>query len=218
MNLGKALTRAAGHFKSRCALVCGNQKRTFTEVDENANRFANGLLALGVRKQDRVAIFCDNCAEYVEIDWALYKSGMVRVAINPLLSPGEAVYIIKDSGANTVVVTPRLAKLVSSAKSQLPEVKNYLCISHPEEGMVEFSQFIAAQKANPPEIEVGEEDLSMLFYTGGTTGVPKGAMHTHESIMNVIDELTGGILASQSIGYIFVWGFLGPCQWVPGDD
>ena len=189
MNLGAALTRAAGHFKGRCAVVCGSQERTFTEVDENANRLANGLLKLGVRKQDRVAIFCENCVEYVETDWALYKSGMVRVAINPLLSPAEVAYIIKDSGANTVVVTPRLAKLVSQAKSQLPEVKHYLCISPPEEGMVEYSRFIAAQKADPPEIEVNEEDLSMLFYTGGTTGVPKGAMHTHESIFQVLMNL-----------------------------
>ena len=189
MKLGKALTRAAGHFKSRCAVVCGDQQRTFSQVDENANRFANGLLALGVRKQDRVVIFCDNCVEYVEMDWGLYKSGMVRVAINPLLSPGEVAYIIKDSGANTVAVTPRLAKMVILAKSQLPEVKNYLCISRPEQGMMEYSRFIAPQKTSPPEIEVGEEDLSMLFYTGGTTGVPKGAMHTHESIMNVIMNL-----------------------------
>ncbi|MGD0627094.1 MAG: AMP-binding protein, partial [Thermodesulfobacteriota bacterium] len=98
MKLGKTLTRAAGHFKNRCAVVCGDQQRTFSQVDENANRFANGLLALGVRKQDRVVIFCDNCVEYVEMDWGLYKSGMVRVAINPLLSPGEVAYIIKDSG------------------------------------------------------------------------------------------------------------------------
>ena len=189
MNLGKVLTRAAGHFRDRCALVCGDQKRSFREIHENSNRFANGLLGLGVRKQDRVAIFCDNCVEYVEIDWALYKTGVIRVAINPLLSPGEVAYIIKDSQASTVVVTPRLAKLILQSKNQLPDVRNFICISRPQEGMTEYSRFISSRPAGPLGIEVGEEDLSMLFYTGGTTGVPKGAMHTHESILQVIQNL-----------------------------
>ena len=189
MNLGKVLTRAAVHFKDRCAVVCGGQKRSFSEIDQNSNRFANGLSGLGVRKQDRVAIFGDNCVEYVEIDWALYKAGMIRVAINPLLSSGEVAYIIKDSQAGTVVVTPRLAKMVLQAKNQLPDVKTFICISRPQEGMTEYSRLISSQPASPPGIEVREEDLSMLFYTGGTTGVPKGAMHTHESILQVIQNL-----------------------------
>ena len=189
MNLGKVLTRAAGHFKDRCALACGAQKRTFSEIDMNSNRFANGLLGLGVRKQDRVAIFAENCVEYVEVDWALYKAGMVRVAINPLLSPGEVAYIIKDSQANTVVVTPRLGKMVLQAQDQLPEVKNFICLSRPEAGMTEYARFISSQPASPPGIDVREDDLSMLFYTGGTTGVPKGAMHTHESILQVLQNL-----------------------------
>ncbi len=189
MNLGTILSCAAGHFKDRCAVTYAGKARSYTEIDDSSNRLANGLLNLGIKKGDRVAIVCDNSTEYIEVDFALYKSGIVRVAINPLLSAGEIAHIINDSGANSVVVSPRLSNLVSSIKSRLPDVKNYICITEAHEGMIEYHKFIKAQDASPPKILVNEDDLSMLFYTGGTTGAPKGAMHTHESIINVVTNL-----------------------------
>lgn len=191
MNLGIALSRAACHFKERCSLSCAGKTRTFAEIEENSNRFVNGLLRLGVNKKDRVAIFSDNCVEYAEIDFALYKGGMVRVGINPMLSPREVEYMINDSGANTVIGSPRLLNLISSIMNQLPTVKNYICISEKPvpEKMIKYQDFIEAQNMNYPNIQVDEDDLAMLFYTGGTTGIPKGAMHTHEGIINVVMNL-----------------------------
>ncbi len=189
MNLGMALSRAASHFRNRCAVICADKKRTFAQIDENSNRLAKGLFNIGIRKQDRVAIFCHNCVEYIEIDWALYKTGMIRVAINPRLSSREVACIIRDSGAKTVIVSPRLTNLISSIQAELPEVKNYICISEFIEGMIEYHEFIEAQNPSLPKLIINEDDIAMLFYTGGTTGTPKGAIHTHESVMNVIMNL-----------------------------
>lgn len=191
MNLGRILSRAALHFKENYALSCAGKRRTFTEIETNSNRFANGLLNLGVKKGDRVAVFSDNCVEYVEIDFALYKSGIIRLGINPMLSAKEAEYIISDSGATTVVGSSRLLNVIYPITSKLPNLKNYISISQqavPKE-IIKYHDFIEAHNAAYPKIEVDESDVAMLFYTGGTTGIPKGAMHTHEGIISVIMNL-----------------------------
>lgn len=189
MNLGLALSRAAGHYKNRCALICGDKTRTYAEIEENSNRFANGLLSLGMVKGDRVALICGNCVEYVEADIALYKSGLIRVAINPMLSPQEMAHIIKDSGARTVIVTPELADLVLSSRDQLEQVEHYICINGSNKDMISYSKLLEYSEHFHPPWDMDGNDIVMLFYTGGTTGVPKGAMHTHESITSVIMNL-----------------------------
>lgn len=210
MNLGKALSRGACHFKERHSLSCTGKTRTFTEIDENSNRFVNGLLKLDVNKRDRVAIFSDNCVEYVEIDFALYKGGMIRVGINPMLSQREVEYIINDSGANTVIVSPRLSNQILSIMNRLPNVKNYICISEKPvpERMIKYQDLIETQNANYSKIQVEEDDLAMLFYTGGTTGIPKGAMHTHEGIINVIMNLQSEYLQLNRIDTLLSGGSL----------
>jgi long-chain acyl-CoA synthetase len=189
MNLGTILSRAGGHFQNRCAATCAGESRTFAEIDQNSNRFANALLGLGLKKGDRVAIICDNSVQYIETEFGIYKSGMVRVAINPLLSPGEITHIVRDSGANTIIVSPRLLPILAPVMKNLSEVQNYISISESPEGMIDYEEFIKGQNLRPPHIHVTEDDLCMLFYTGGTTGTPKGAMQTHGIIINVLLNL-----------------------------
>jgi long-subunit acyl-CoA synthetase (AMP-forming) len=189
MKLGLAIGRAARYFKNRCALVCEGQTRTYAEIETNSNRVANGLLHLGLTREDRVALVCDNSVEYIETDFALYKSGLVRVAINPMLSAGEVAHIIKDSGAKAVVVSSKLADQVLSMRKDLDQVANYICIGDPVDGTVPFVDLLVQSDDFTPPREVTEDDLLMLFYTGGTTGVPKGAMHTHNSVMHVLANL-----------------------------
>jgi acyl-CoA synthetase (AMP-forming)/AMP-acid ligase II len=189
MNLGTVISRAASHFTDRCAFTCAGESRTFVEIDRNSNRFANGLLDLGLKKGDRVAIICDNSVQYLEAEFGIYKSGTVRVAINPMLSPREIAHIVKDSGSSLVLVSPRLLRVLTPLASQMPEVKNYISVSEKPEGMIDYQEFIKHQDPGTPRVQVHEDDLCMLFYTGGTTGVPKGAMQTHDIVINVLMNL-----------------------------
>ena len=142
MNLGIMLNHAAGYFSEKIAFECAGKTRTFAEIHENANRFVNGLTSLGVAKGERVAIVADNSVEYVEADFGLYKSGVVRVAINQMLSASEIAFIVNDSGSSVVVTSPRLLGMVSSINSQLPNVKHYICISEAPPDMIEYHKFI----------------------------------------------------------------------------
>ncbi len=210
MNLGTVLGRAARHFKERCSILCAGKKRSFIEIEENSNRFVNGMFRLGVTKRDRVVIFSDNCVEYVEIDFGLYKGGMIRVGINPMLSRKEVEYIINDSGANTVIASQRLFNQTSSIRNRLPNVRNYICISEKvvPEGVIKYQDFIDTQSVIPPKIQVDENDIAMLFYTGGTTGIPKGAMHTHEGILHVVMNLQSEYLQLNRIDTLLSAGSL----------
>jgi acyl-CoA synthetase (AMP-forming)/AMP-acid ligase II len=186
MNVGILVSRATKWYSNKTAVVCAEKERTFTEIDENANRFANGLADLGLVKGDRVALYADNSVEYFEVVFGVFKSGVVGVGVNTMLSADEVVHIINDSGAKVVVTSPRVASDLSSNISQLRKMENYICIGEPREGMLEYSKFIEGKSSASLDVEINEDDLAQLFYTGGTTGVPRGAMITHHVVLSVL--------------------------------
>lgn len=189
MLLGSAVSRAAKYFNNRCAITCDGQARTFTEIDEISNRVANGLLGLGLNKQDRVVLIADNCVEYMETDFALYKSGLIRVAISPMLSVQEVVHIINDSEARAVLVTPKLAVPLMASRNKLTKVENIILTSGTMEGTMPYAGLLDQPEQFNAPWTVDENDIAILFYTGGTTGVPKGAIHTHDSVTSVLMNL-----------------------------
>lgn len=186
MDVGTLVSRAASWYKNKTAVVCAGEQRTFIEIDENANRFANGLASLGLVKGDRVGLYADNSVEYFEAIFGLFKSGIVGVGVNTMLSAGEVVHIINDSGSKVVVTSSRVAGALSSMISNLPTAEHCICIGDAPEGMVEYHDFIKGRSSTPPAAKLKEDDLAQLFYTGGTTGVPKGAMITQRVVMNVL--------------------------------
>lgn len=193
MNVGILVSRATKWYSNQTAVLCAGKERTFTQIDENANRFANGLASLGLIKGDRIALYADNSVEYFEVVFGVFKSGVVGVGVNTMLSAGEVVHIINDSGARVVVTSPRVAGELYLKKSQLPNVEHYICIGDSREGMLAYSEFIKGKPSADLDVEIREEDLAQLFYTGGTTGVPKGAMITHSVVLNVLMNMQANL-------------------------
>jgi long-chain acyl-CoA synthetase len=99
MNVGILVSRAARWNAKKTAVICGGKERTFSEIDHNANRFASGLKKLGLAKGDRVGLYAENSVEYFEAIFGLFKSGIVGVGVNTMLSAREAGFIIDNSGA-----------------------------------------------------------------------------------------------------------------------
>ncbi|MBI2177893.1 MAG: long-chain-fatty-acid--CoA ligase [Candidatus Tectomicrobia bacterium] len=189
MDAGTLVSRAARWHAGKTAVVCAGKARTFAEIGGNANRAANALAGLGLAKGDRVALYADNSVEYFETLFGLFKGGLVSVGVNSMLSAGESVHIINHSGARAVVTSPRLAGELSSRMSEMPGVENWICIGEPPEGMREYGEFIRGARPSPPGVQVDEGDLAQLFYTGGTTGAPKGVMVTHDIVVNALRNI-----------------------------
>ena len=176
------------------ALVYKDTRMTFKELDQRVNRLAHGILHLGIRKGERVGMLLHNSCEFIEIDFALSKTGIVRVPLNARLTDKDHEYMLNDSGANTLIFGEDFTETVQRMKPHVTTVKHFIRVS---EGLskanilkaIEFEDLIRSGSANEPSAEIEEEDLHTLFYTSGTTGKPKGAMLTQKSWANVAINL-----------------------------
>jgi long-chain acyl-CoA synthetase len=165
MNLVHLLLRTARWLPERPALAKGrNVVRSYAEMATRVQRLAGGLRGkLGLQPRDRVALAMKNCPEFYEVLFACWHAGITAVPMNAKLHPKEFAYILENSGANACFATPDLEAAVRGAMP-IREIEKLL--------------------ADPlPPADVEPDDVAWLFYTSGTTGVPKGAMLTHRNML-----------------------------------
>ncbi len=156
---------------------------TFGAWDERATRLANGLLALGLAKGERVGLLAYNCVEWMEIYVALARCGLVAVPINFRLMAPEIAYILEHSEAQAVIVQDELVERIEPIRAGLPLSQGryvHFGAPTPPPGWTGYEAMIDASVPTPPEIVVRPEDPFALMYTSGTTGKPKGAVRNHE--------------------------------------
>jgi long-chain acyl-CoA synthetase len=183
---------------------------TYRQLDEAVNRFAAGLQELGLKAGDRIAIMLPNCPQFVIAAYAVWRIGGVVVCCNPLYVAEEIAHITNDSGAETFIVMSSLYERVKSIRSQtglkrviVTNVKEYfpgllkflftLTKEKKEGHRVDISadadthwfQDILQSRGTPTKTtEFSPSDVATLIYTGGTTGIPKGAQLTHHNLVS----------------------------------
>jgi long-chain acyl-CoA synthetase len=165
MNLVHLLLRSARWLPERPALAHGRRVvRSYGEMASRVAKLAGGLKKkLNLQSGDRMALAMKNCPEYYEIMFACWHAGLTAVPMNAKLHPKEFAYILENSGAKASFVTPDLAAAVPSGIS-----------------ISELGKLMAEPM---PPADVRPDDTAWLFYTSGTTGVPKGAMLTHRNML-----------------------------------
>jgi len=202
------LDAAAESHPNSTATIFFNRKRSYKSISDAAWRFANGLRRLGVKKGDRVALVLPNSPQFVIAFYGALRAGAIVVPCNPLYTPPEMQYQLADSGATVVVVLSRLYPVVKAArantavqhvivtniKEEMPPVLRLLFTLAKEKkdghrqafagdpGAVALSEVLSAP-AEPFDAGVQPDDLALLQYTGGTTGVSKGAMLSHRALV-----------------------------------
>lgn len=189
MNVSDQIRRAVRRYGAMPAAICGDEIRSFLEIDDRANRLANALTALGVRKGDRVATLVENSVRCVEIDFALAKAGFVRVSLNPRSTAKDVAYILDDAGARALLFGGGYGSMLAGV-----DIGAETALLRIEEGEGSAADMPAAHdyehalaQASDADVDAGcdPEDLYCLFYTSGTTGQPKGVMLSHHSILHV---------------------------------
>jgi long-chain acyl-CoA synthetase len=172
---------------------------TFGQIKEQADKFATALARLGIRQKDRVGIMLPNCPQYLVAAFAVLRLGATVVNVNPLYTPREVLVVAQDSGMSAMLTLDALAPVTLSVRDQT-KIKNVIITSLVEyspaatppatiEGTLRFADLLVeVDEPDLPRVEIDtDEDVAVLQYTGGTTGVPKGAMLTHYNIFaNVI--------------------------------
>ncbi len=166
------------------AVIFKEERITYGQLRDRAYRLANGLRARGVGKGDRVAVLLRNCTEWFDIFFAVATLGAVLVPVNFLLRSKEVEFIINDSGASVLLVGEDLLDLVDTSKAGTPNLRSIICVGGKSSSpsFLSYSTLVNQAKASPVFEKVESGDLFLLQYTSGTTGFPKGAMHTQGTV------------------------------------
>lgn len=173
---------AHGDGGSRTALTFGDRHLTFEELDARAEALARGLLAHGFRHGDVVCVLAYNRPEWFELLFALSRIGGVLVPVNYLLKPKEIAYIVEDSSARWVVGEDDMWETVIAVRNHVSRDLELVYLGRRQEGALDYEAVLATPGPATPG-QQRADDLLILQYTSGTTGFPKGAMHTHETVL-----------------------------------
>ncbi|PJK12815.1 long-chain-fatty-acid--CoA ligase [Lysobacteraceae bacterium NML120232] len=205
--VGKAINR----FRQRPAFHSMGKEISYDQFDQLSQQFASYLIhVLGLKKGDRVAVMMPNCLQQPIATFGILRAGMTVVNVNPLYTARELQHQLSDAGASAIVIVDNfghtLAEVIAQTQvkhvistglgDMLGGLKGWLVnfvVKHIKKmvpayhipGAVRFADALAqgAAQGMPPQVEVGGQDLAFLQYTGGTTGIAKGAMLTHRNLV-----------------------------------
>src|SRR3990170_2865206 len=178
LNVGQILRVHAKNDPDKVALKDWRGKAlTYAELQSRANRLANGLLAMGLRKGDRVAVMLYNCVEFVEVDCAFAKTGLVVVPVNWRYVEKEIEYVVDNSDAKAMIVGEDFVDCIDRIRGGFKKVKadRFVCVGSKRlEGYRYYESLIASSPDTVPDVCVEGGDTWFQIYTSGTRGVPKG--------------------------------------------
>lgn len=166
----------------RIALMFGDEQLTFRELDGRAAALATGLVANGFQPGDVVCVLAYNRIEWFELLFALGRIGGVIVPVNYLLKPKEVAYIVDDAGASWVLGEDELWETVQAVLPHVESDVRLISIGASQREALGYEDLFRTDGPAPTHVPRAD-DLLILQYTSGTTGFPKGAMHTHETVL-----------------------------------
>lgn len=185
--LYRVLERRVQESPDLVAMAFYQQQWTYRELWNQVIRMANALLAAGLRRQDRVMLMLPNSPAYVIAHYGTLRAGGIVVQVNPLYTEREVRYLASDSGARFMVTADALYSRVKTVKAEtaleITIIAELAGGAQPEGKDVFLQAFLAGASDEPPAVHVKSGEVAVLQYTGGTTGLPKGAMLTHSNLV-----------------------------------
>ena len=189
MNLVDAVRKWANLAPDRTVVVDSTTDRriTFAELLSRVIRLSNGFASLGLVKGDRVAVLSTNSIEYFEVYYACAMSGLIAQPINWRLSAEEITRIIEDGEPSVFICQAEFLDLRNEVRASVQSDLTYL--EYGAETDESYEQLVTNASAVDPNLDIGGADPVLILYTGGTTGLSKGALHTHHSLyMGMINQ------------------------------
>jgi acyl-CoA synthetase (AMP-forming)/AMP-acid ligase II len=188
VNTTDFLNIAAAICPDMTAIIFEDKRYTFGQLNERVNRLANGLLKLGVKKGDRVSFLQVNCNQCVETYFAVAKAGAIYLPLNFRAKEKELSYMLNTAEAGTFIIGERYVPMVQSIRPEVKTLKNLVSIEKKHDDMLFYEDII--NESSPDEVvaEIDDMDTTILMYTAGTTGFPKGVMLSHNSFTGYVLE------------------------------
>ena len=169
-------------------MVFEGQWRSFSETNERVNRFAHALSKLGIQQGDRIGMLQVNCPQFVEAYFAAAKLGAIFVPLNFRAKADELAYMIDHAEIAILLVGARYLDMVDGLLSRLPTIKVCICVDSKQNGRPYYEDLI--ETMNPDEVacDIEDDDITILMYTAGTTGRPKGVPLKHSGFASYVLE------------------------------
>ncbi len=182
MNIGKVLTNNAKYRPDHLAFVYKDRRLTYTELNKSVNKIANSLYDFGIGKGDKVAMLLPNCDELWELYWAIAKIGAVAVPLSPLLCGKGLSNQLNNADASLVITlektAPNLVEVFQDLNLKKQDIWLTDTLQHDTFELFHKHKSNASEE-EPNEVDIQPDDLYNIIYSSGTTGEPKGIMHTH---------------------------------------
>ena len=231
MNIGTLPAHHARYRGDHLAVIFGDERLTYREFNARINRLANALLRAGVSKGTHIATILPNCLELLDLYWAAAKIGAVVVPSSVLLQEAGLRTLLINADCEMVFSTPAFAEALSQVRSDTPKIADdrwVLVGGDVPTGFIPYHTFVdGAPTHEPPDAGVQPSDPYNIIYSSGTTGEPKGIIHTHEvrawycSIFSSAWRMTpesvvmhaGSIVFNGSFLTLMPWMFVG-CTYV----
>ncbi len=189
MGISSLFTQTANRLPDKVAIEFEEQRVTFKEIDLNANKVADAFQSIGIVKGDRVAQFMPNSLELVYSLIGNFKNGSIVVPMNINFKEQEIHHILHDSGAKAIITDIERLPIVNNVLSKLPELKHIILVNGNAEGTHNFNELMKNASKNEPSMIIKDEDYSIIFYTSGTTGKPKGAALNQTNVTSNVKAL-----------------------------
>ena len=180
--LDQIARRNAQRFPDKPALLMGDRCCTWKQLDQRVDRIAGALLARGLKPGAMVAVLLANCPEFIELYFGIARAGLIATPVNYRLTANELTQILSHAHPALLVVGAGFAERAKELESTLPALRRRWVVGHSDVSLADaedYEQVLAQAPDTPVVSPASENDTFAIFFTSGTTGLPKGAMVSH---------------------------------------
>lgn len=192
MDPATLLRKSARLYGTNTAMVCGGRRQSYTELLTRANRLANALRDAGVRRGDRVALLSDNAFETLEQVAGLAVGGYVRCPLYTHDTPDRHLYLLDLTQASALIVQRKHYDALATVLPKAAKLHTVIVMEAGQdlaEGTLDYDDVLASASADTPDVSLSEDDPHVIRFSAGTTGMPKGILHTVRGWMDMGNEL-----------------------------
>ena len=188
MNTTDFLSIATAICPDRNMTVFDGKHWTYAQVNERVNRLANALTELGIVKGDRIGMLTVNCNQYIEAYFAAAKLGAIFVPLNFRAKAEELSYMIANAQIKVLIVGNRYVEMVDGMLPELTSIEHCITLEEGTDGKLDYENLLVCASMDEVSCEIGDDDITILMYTAGTTGRPKGVPQTHNGFASYVLE------------------------------
>jgi long-chain acyl-CoA synthetase len=211
MNLKQMLEKTASEVPENTAIVLGSRRVSYRELDETANKIANALISLGIKKGDHVAILMSRTPEWVINCFGVLKAGAIGVLLDAGAKAPELEPLLRETDSKVLITEQRFSPMLSAVLPNVPLLKQVLEID-----TAPYNEMVANSSPLSPSVDIKGEDEAIIFCTLGVLGKNKGIVHTHASFMSILPivvekfelELDDVILGLLPFNYLLGFGLV----------